>query len=101
MTTPSDSPEINRLRRGKSRARLPGQRHFRNAGTLRHDLFQQIDVIGWINPLVAARQYGNGAVRQARPVRRGIDAPRQARDDAETGLAKFARQPLGEFHAGS
>ena len=37
---------------------------------------------------------------KAGAMRGGIDAARQTRDDAEAGLAQFARQPLGEFHAG-
>ena len=85
MTTPTESPEISRLRRGKSRARGSQQRHFRDGGAFGEDRLQQIAVLGRIDAVVAAGQHRDGAGRQTRAVRGGVDAAREAGDDAETG----------------
>jgi hypothetical protein len=100
MTTPSERPEINLLRRGKSRARLPGQGHFGDAGAFGDNAVQEIEVIGGINPFMTAGQHRDRAACKTGVVRRRVDAARQPRDDAEAGLAQRAREAFGEFHAG-
>jgi hypothetical protein len=88
------------LRRGKSRARLPGQRHFRDGGALGKDRFQQVVVFGRIDAVMTARQHRDGAGRKTGAMGCGVDAARQPRYGAETGLTEVARQPLCEFDAG-
>ena len=98
MTTPSDRPEMIRLRRGKSRARgsqpsgiseiaAPSAR----IASSRPMCSRRIDAV------VAAGQHRDGAGREARAMRGGVDAAREARGDDEAGFAEVARQPLGEF----
>ena len=48
-----------------------------------------------------AGQHRDSAGCEAGAVRGGIDAARQPRHRAETGIAEVARQPFGEFDAGS
>jgi hypothetical protein len=100
ITTPTERPEISRLRRGKSRARLPGERHFRNTGAVGQNLLQQVAVFGRIDVLMPAGQHRNGSARKTCAVRGGIDPARQARHDAEPGCAQIARERLREFNAG-
>ena len=83
-----------------ARARLPGERHFRDGGAFGEHRFQQIGVLGRIDALMAAGEHRDGAGREAGAMGGGIDAARQPRHDAEAGLAQVARQPLGEFDAG-
>ena len=83
-----------------ARARFPGERHFRNASAFGEDRFQQIAVLGRIDAVMAAGQHRDGAGRKTGAVGGGIDAARQSRHGAETGVAQVARQPLGEFDAG-
>jgi hypothetical protein len=80
-------------------ARLPAERHLGNERALREDGFREADMLGWIDMIVSSRQYGDGSGRQACPVGAGINAARQARNDRKAGLAKLAREPLGEAHA--
>ena len=100
ITTPTASPEMSRLRRGKSRARLPPEWHFRDQRALRHDRVRQVNVLGRIDVIVAARQHCNGTGRESSAVRGGIDATRQAGRDDETFAAEIVREPLGEANAG-
>ena len=83
-----------------ARARLPAERHFRHRRALSQHRFQQLLVFGRVNALEPAGEHGNRAAGEARAMRSGVDAARQARHDAETVLAQLAREPLGEFDAG-
>ena len=92
-TTPSDRPEISRLRRGKSRARgsQPSgiSRHGRAARAAMR--FEQADMLGRIDAVVAAGEHRDRAGREARAMRGGIDAARQARDDARSRRSPRSR----------
>jgi hypothetical protein len=52
-------------------ARLPGEWHFRYRGALRQKLFEQCDIFGRIDPVVAAGEHGHSAGAQARAMRGG------------------------------
>jgi hypothetical protein len=97
--TPSDEPEIRRLRRGKSRA--PGhvaERHFGNRGSLGlDDRCEQVFMFARIDLVVTAGQHGERAALDGGAMGRLIDAAREPRDDDETGFAEIARQLAGEF----
>ena len=84
MTTPSASPEISRLRRGKvAGARLPAERHFRDRRAGLEQCIQAGRVLGRIDAIVAAGQHRDGAARRARAMRRRVDAARKPRHDDE------------------
>ena len=94
-TTPSDRPEMIRLRRGKvaglrrrcrAASRLTTQRRARRCAS------SERAFSGGIDDVDAAGQHGDGAGRRARLVRRGVDAARQARDDDEAGLRRARRR---------
>ena len=98
--TPTASPEISRLRRGKSRARgSQFERHFRDRRARAEDRVEQVDVLGRIDARMAAGERRDRAGRNAGAVGAGVDPARQPRDDDEAGLAEVAREPLGEFLA--
>jgi len=99
MTTPSESPEINRLRRGKSRARFPAERHFGNCGAGGQNVVEELRMLGRIDAILAAGEHRDRSGRETCRVRGRIDAARQPRDDRETGFAELARDPLGEFQS--
>ena len=99
MTTPSDRPEISRLRRGKSRARLPAERHFGQGQSAAQNVIKEVGVLRRINPILAAGENRNRTGRCAGTVRGRIDAAREARCNAKSGLAKPACKPLSDFHA--
>jgi hypothetical protein len=88
------------LRRGKSRARLPGDRHFRNGGAFGEDRLQEIAVLSRIDAVMAAGQHRDGAGRKACAMGGGVDAARQPRYGGEAGRAQVARQALDEFDSG-
>ena len=99
-TTPSATPEISRLRRGKSRARGPCPRGISEiAAPAPSNACEQIHMFGRIDAVVAAGQHRYGAAVEAQAVRRLIDAARQARGNDKTGLAKIMRQLAGNFQA--
>ena len=99
-TTPTESPEISRLRRGKSlAARLPGERHLGQRRAGGEHLIEQARVLGRIDVVVPAGEHRDRAGRKAGAVGGGIDAAREPRGDDEARFAELAREPLGEFHA--
>jgi hypothetical protein len=72
-TTPSEIPEISRLRRGKSlpRGEKPGGLADQEAALA--DRVLQLRILGRIHDVDAASQHGDGAVFQGCHVRRRID----------------------------
>ena len=96
MTTPSDSPEIRRLRRGKSRAaRLPAERHFGERSAGRQNGVEQIRMLGRIDAVLAAGEHGDRPGCETGAMRRRVDAARQPGDDGKAGLAEFAGDAAG------
>ena len=83
-----------------ARARLPAERHLGDCGAVGEQRVEQADVLGRIDAVVSAGQHRDGAGREARAMRGRVDAARKPGGDDESGLAEFAREPLGEFHAG-
>ena len=86
-----------RFRRGKCRAcgAVPSGASAITAPDCR-DSALQVGVLRRIGPVEPARDGGDGAAGAERaPVRRAVDAPRQAGDDDEPGLAERGRQALG------
>ena len=79
-------------------ARFPGERHFRNGGTLDRNFFQQSDVFGRIDAVVTASKHGDGAGDKAGAMGRSIDAACQTRHDGKTRVAEIARDAFGKFH---
>ncbi len=57
-------------------------------------------MFGRIDAVVTARQHRDRAGLQTCAMRGRIDPARQARGDAEPGLAELAREPFGEFEPG-
>ena len=82
------------------RARLPGERHFRNSGAVDHQSVDQFDVLGRIDAVMAAGEHGDRAGVQAGAVCCRIDAACETGDDGNTRSAEIARHSIGEFHAG-
>jgi len=66
---------------------------------LRQNRAGEFGVFGRIEAVMAAGKDGDGAARQTRAMRGGVDAAREPRDDGKTRFAKVAREPLGEAHA--
>ena len=100
MTTPSDSPEISRLRRGKSRPR--GSQPIgisESAGAGRQDGVEERRMLGRIDAILAARQHRDGPGGEARGMRRRVDAAGEPGGDDKACFAEFARDPLGEFQS--
>jgi hypothetical protein len=56
-------------------------------------------VFGWVDPLMAAGEHGNGAGAKAGKMGGGIDAAGEAGDDTESSVAQLARQPFCELYA--
>ena len=83
MTTPTEMPEMMRLRRGKSRARgFPGHRHFADVRAASFDdLVGEGNVLGRVGAVEAAGKHGDGARGERRLVRGGVDAARQTGGD--------------------
>ena len=61
------------------------------------DLAEQVDVLRWIDVIMSARQHRDRTDRNARAMRRGIDATSEPRHDHETSRAKVACDPVGEL----
>ena len=100
-TTPSDRPEMSRLRRGKSRARGSQPSGISEIAAPRaQDRVGEAVVLGRIDAVVPAGEHRDGAGRKARAMRGRVDAAGEARDDDEARLAEPARQPLGDLDAG-
>jgi hypothetical protein len=78
-------------------ARLPGEWHFRYRGALRQKLFEQCDMFGRIDPVVAAGEHGHSAGAQARAMRGGVDAARESGHNSEARIAQIARNALGKL----
>ncbi len=57
-------------------------------------------MLGRVDSVVASSQHGDGAGGEARAVGGGVDAARQAGDDAKTDLTQFTRQPFRELDPG-
>ena len=101
ITTPTDNPEISRLRRGKSCARGSQASGISLKSTpCSRMLCGERDMLGRIDMVMTAGEHGDGSGGDARAMRRRVDAAREARHDHKTGFAEFAREPFGEFHAG-
>jgi hypothetical protein len=58
-------------------------------------------MIVWIDALVAAGEYRDGAAQKTRAMRSGVDTARKSGDDDKAGFAEIARETVCEFHAGS
>ena len=87
------SPEISRLRRGKSRPRGSQPSGIsETAAPPCEDRVEQVGVLGRIDVVVAAGQHRDGAGREARAMRGGVDAAREAGHDDEAGVAELARE---------
>ena len=100
-TTPTRQSGDQPVAAGKvAGARLPAERHFGDRGAVGQDGVGEAGMFGRIDAIVAAGQHGDGAAAEARTMRGGVDAARQARDDGEAGVAEIARESLGETHAG-
>ena len=56
-------------------------------------------MFGWVDPLMAAGEHGNGAGAKAGKMGGGIDAAGEAGDDTESSVAQLARQPFCELYA--
>ena len=64
-------------------ARLPAERHLGDDGAVRRDGFGKLAVLGRVDAVMAAREHGDGAGREAAAVGGGVDATRQPRDHGE------------------
>ena len=83
-TTPSEMPEISRLRRGKSlSARREAGRPLADEQSPLADGALQLLVLGRINDVDAAGEHGDGAVFERGEMRRRVDAAGKPRGDDE------------------
>ena len=101
-TTPSDSPETSRLRRGKSRARgsQPSGISVMSMPPLVDDLSGERDILLGIDAVEAAGEHGDGAGGETGPVRGGVDAAGEAGDDGVAAGAEVGGQHGGHLLAG-
>jgi hypothetical protein len=99
MTTPSDTPEISRLRRGKSRARLPAERHFSHREPGVQNLVEKARVLRRIDAVLATGENGQRTGRNTGAMRGSVDAARQPGCGGKSRFTELARQPLGDFDA--
>ena len=97
-TTPSEMPEIRRLRRGKSlpRGEKPGARSLMQQALLA-DGALQLFILGRVDDVDAAGEHGDGAVLERGKMRRRVDAAREARGDDEAFQAELGGELAGEF----
>jgi hypothetical protein len=95
-TTPTASPEIRRLRRGKSRARGSQPR---DQGAVGRDGVGEIGMFVRVDMIVPAGEHRDRSGREAPAVGGRVNAAREAGRDREACRAEIARQPFGEADA--
>ena len=100
ISTPSASPEMMRLRRGKSWARGTKPGGFSVTRQPRSPICAlQAGVLRWINIVDAARQHGHGSRRQGRIVGCRVDPAGEAGGDHEPGRAEMRGEQARELLA--
>ena len=94
--TPSEIPEIRRLRRGKSlpRGEKPGARSLTRSPCSRA---MQLLVLWRVDIVDTAGKHGDGAARKCGKVSCGIDATGEARGDDEAFMSEIGCKRAGEF----
>src|SRR5262245_42034357 len=97
-TTPSEIPDISRLRPGKVlAARREAERTLADEKTAFGDHLLQLRVLRRIDYVDAARHYGNHPMLERAAMRGGVDAAGEPRGDDETFEPEFARKLAREF----
>ena len=99
-TTPSDRPEMSRLRRGKWRAVgwVP-RAHSATASPDSAEAVVQPGILRRVDDVEAAGQHRQRAGGEGALMRRGVDAAGEAGDHGEAGLAQLPRHVTGEAAA--